>query len=556
MRKITLFLILLASFTVPAFGQGSLVTISGTVTDLANQPIAGHSVYIQHDSTLFFNYSNTVTTDANGNYVDSMFVPPASTQGTVFITVYDCNQSAVTQTHSYNPGNMVISNADFQICNSPGGCTASFSSSNVPNSTQVNFTDNSASSAVSWAWDFGDGNSSTMQNPTHTYNSNGPFIVCLTITTSASCTAVYCDSVAFGSTSNCNATINASVASNTANFTASGTGTGTPVAYAWDFGDGNSSSGTSATTNHTYAANGNYNACVTVLFSDSCTATSCTSVTIGQSQVFCNAGFTANSQPTGIAFNSTSTSSGTILSYTWDFGDGVIATTTNGSTNHVYAGNGPYLACLTITTSDSCSSTYCDTLNFNNTFPCQASFFHYPDTTGQYTIIGVNTSTGSNLTYNWDFGDGNSSTQQFPIHQYAGAGTYVICLTVISGNQTCTSTYCDSVTVTQKMLSAFTFAVLNQATATDPSVEAGLSMEMWPNPASDQVSIRLELQNNTPMTAQIVDLQGRVVMETSEKRLAPGQHTIELNVNNLPTGMYLARVRLGEENIVRKLIID
>lgn len=555
MRKISLFLLLFACFSIPAFAQNTVV-ISGTVTDMNSTPISGKSVFIDHDSTGFFTYSNVVTTDANGNYIDSIQLPPAMTQGNVYVTVYDCNQAPVSQTVGYNPGNYLLNNVDFQICNSPGGCTANFSSSPVPNSTQVNFSDLSAG-AVSWAWDFGDGNTSTVQNPTHFYNSTGPFVVCLTITTASSCTAVYCDSVSLNQGGpTCNATLGATVSSNTASFNATATGTGTPVAYAWDFGDGNNSTGSSSATTHTYASNGTYNACVTVLFSDSCTATSCTQVVIGQAQVFCNAGFTGANQPTGFAFNSNSTSSGTILAYTWDFGDGNTATTTTGTTSHAYAGNGPYVACLTIVTSDSCSSTYCDTLVFNNTFPCQAGFFHYPDTTGQYTIIGVNTSTGTNLSYSWDFGDGNTSNVQFPIHQYAGAGTYLICLTVTSSNPACTSTYCDSVTVTQKMLSAFTFAVVDQSTSANPAAEASASLEMWPNPAHDQVSIRLELQNNAPVSAQIVDLQGRLVFETTEKRLAPGQHTFNFNLHQLPSGLYLARVKIGGESIVRKLMVD
>jgi len=38
-----------------------------------------------------------------------------------------------------------------------------------------------SSGATSWLWDFGDGNSSSQQNPTHNYTSNGPFLVSLTI---------------------------------------------------------------------------------------------------------------------------------------------------------------------------------------------------------------------------------------------------------------------------------------------------------------------------------------------------------------------------------------
>jgi PKD repeat protein len=45
------------------------------------------------------------------------------------------------------------------------------------------------------------------------------------------------------------------------------------------------------------------------------------------------------------------------------------------------------------------------------------------------TVEFTNTSTGDNLTYLWDFGDGNTSTQQNPSHEYVVAGNYTVTLT-------------------------------------------------------------------------------------------------------------------------------
>ena len=57
--------------------------------------------------------------------------------------------------------------------------------------------------SVTWDWDLGDGNSSTQQNPTHTYTNNGIYTPCLTVTYFDStiinwCTSVYCDSILIG----------------------------------------------------------------------------------------------------------------------------------------------------------------------------------------------------------------------------------------------------------------------------------------------------------------------------------------------------------------------
>jgi PKD repeat protein len=87
------------------------------------------------------------------------------------------------------------------IVTSGNGPTAAFTS--APTDLTVVFTDASTGSPTTWAWDFGDSNTSTQQNPTHTYTTAGTYNVCLTVTnncgtnqicqsvtvTSASCTA-------------------------------------------------------------------------------------------------------------------------------------------------------------------------------------------------------------------------------------------------------------------------------------------------------------------------------------------------------------------------------
>ena len=56
----------------------------------------------------------------------------------------------------------------------------SASATTVAVNTQVNFTDSSSNSPTSWYWDFGDGNISTVQSPSHTYTSGGKYNVALT----------------------------------------------------------------------------------------------------------------------------------------------------------------------------------------------------------------------------------------------------------------------------------------------------------------------------------------------------------------------------------------
>ena len=215
-------------------------------------------------------------------------------------------------------------------------------------------------------------------------------------------------------------------------FTNTSTGAGNMTNYYWDFGDGNYSSATNPS--HTYA-NGAYQVCL--VMSDSlsgCTSTYCDSILVTNGQggggtgggnnnpcVF-NHGAYPDSTGNGAFFWTNSTGS----TYFWDFGDGTTSTMAN--PHHVYTAPGTYYYCVTV---DSCPPV-CDSIvvgnnggtGGGNNNPCQASFYAYPDSSAQYGVIVVNTSTGNGLTYYWDFGDGNSSTQAWPQHTYAQPGIY------------------------------------------------------------------------------------------------------------------------------------
>jgi PKD repeat protein len=65
--------------------------------------------------------------------------------------------------------------------------TASFSVSDI--GLDCSFIDNSNGAIVSHVWDFGDGATSSLQQPQHTYAQPGTYTVTLTVTTSAGCTS-------------------------------------------------------------------------------------------------------------------------------------------------------------------------------------------------------------------------------------------------------------------------------------------------------------------------------------------------------------------------------
>jgi hypothetical protein len=154
------------------------------------------------------------------------------------------------------------------------------------------------------------------------------------------------------------------------------------------------------------------------------------------------------------------------VSYMWDFGDGSVSEEANPihSFNNMDPALSLYNVCLTITTSDNCTNSYCAPVyvgyNDSTVVPdCQAAYTYtvmesYPE---QYAFQDL--SMGNTTAWFWDFGDGTYSNEQNPVHGfwkrndsldasgYLGppiADHYKVCLTAVSGDN-CKSTYCDYV---------------------------------------------------------------------------------------------------------------
>ena len=122
---------------------------------------------------------------------------------------------------------------------------------------------------------------------------------------------------------------------------------GTIASYAWDFGDG--TTGTGATANHNYAAEGTYTVKLKVTDNSGGVSEVSHDITVTDPNALPTAAFTSSTTDLTASLNgSTSTDpDGTIASYTWDFGDG---TTGSGATiDHGYAAAGTYDVKLTVT---------------------------------------------------------------------------------------------------------------------------------------------------------------------------------------------------------------
>lgn len=209
---------------------------------------------------------------------------------------------------------------------------------------------------VAYAWSFGDGGTSSQQNPSHTYVSAGNFTAVLTVTddNGASGSSNVALSVAGVGNQPPSASAGATPTSGKVplaiQFQGTGTdGDGTIVGYAWTFGDGGTSS--QQNPSHTYTSPGNYSALLTVTDDGGATGSASVAITVLTNRAPTaspSATPTSGTAPLPVQFTGVgSDPDGTITSYSWSFGDG--GTSSLQSPTHTYASPGAYSAVLTVT---------------------------------------------------------------------------------------------------------------------------------------------------------------------------------------------------------------
>jgi gliding motility-associated-like protein len=318
--------------------------------------------------------------------------------------------------------------------------TADFSANKIQGCDvlgNVVFTDLSTGSPTSWLWDFGNGNSSTLQSPTANFSNVGNYNIKLTVTNangSNSTTKSAYIKVYKSPESRLVANPSAGCGPLTVNFQDNSIkGSGTINQWLWDFNDG-SPAGTTQNPTHTYQTVGSYNVSLKVTDNNGCSNTKINNnmVTVTSSPVArfnATSSTSACSAPHNVNFVSTSTGNG--LTYLWDFGNGQTSTLANPSTT--YNAFGVYTVSLTVRDASGCSNK-----RTNN------GYISIQNIESKFTIDKVkicqglpatftNNSLGSNFTL-WEFGDGQSAVAFEPTHVYKNYGTYRVKLTARFGN--------------------------------------------------------------------------------------------------------------------------
>ncbi len=313
---------------------------------------------------------------------------------------------------------------------------------------KVTFTDTSTSALpiTSWAWDFGDGTTSTLQSPpVHTYSMPGMYTVKLTVTDDGprgtnTKSAINAISVSVHSppVAKFSITPSTGAAPLKVTFTDASQSAVPITGWAWDFGDGTTSTLQSPPV-HTYSLPGMYTVKLTVTDGNGAANTRSIANAIS---VFANtppvADFISSpatgTAPLDVTFNDLSTSSSSITSWSWDFGYGAPSTLQNPV--HTYISGGLYTVNLTVTDIYGARNSK-SVINAVSVSPPPVAAFTVSPASGPAPLDVTFTDTSlfaiPLANWVWDFGDGAQSSIRSPVHTYVSAGSYTVRLTVTDG---------------------------------------------------------------------------------------------------------------------------
>ncbi|OFY62504.1 MAG: hypothetical protein A3H98_13135 [Bacteroidetes bacterium RIFCSPLOWO2_02_FULL_36_8] len=428
------------------FNNAGDYTVSLTVTDsngcrfteivndyikVTSSPIAGfESNMIQTCLPVQVQFTNTSMggTKYHWDFGDGSFSSETSpvhtypNAGSYSVSLLVENENGCADVFTQNNPVVVLSgNVDYQIPPVTSGC--------VPMQINLSYTKADVSG---WLWNFGDGTTSQSANPSHTYPIAGNYTVSLTMTLNGGCSITipeFSTYLVSGIKSDFTVNIKSECPPYSAEFVSLSENV---VSWFWDFGDSTYSNVKNPS--HTYTKSGYYTISLEVTSSDGCKH-SLEKVNALYFESF-NGDFKVEiaegSYPKRVMFTVASSEN---LLYEWNFGDSTFSNEKNPV--HYYSQPGVFIVTLKITNSKGCEMVISKKLGeaemgLGGVFGNLTAEF---STDEGSVVLGcaprevhfINESEGA-ISWNWNFGDGASSSEKNPQHTYLYPGNYTVSL--------------------------------------------------------------------------------------------------------------------------------
>jgi len=301
--------------------------------------------------------------------------------------------------------------------------------------------DNNSSGGTDYFWDFGDGSTSTIENPTHTYADTGSYEVMLIVNPGFTCADTAIGIINLYNTLTADYDFVAGCSGTPVVFTdnSNSTEAGDIITWEWTFDDGATSG--DADPEHEYSDGGTYSVTLTVTTDVGCVSSVTYDVLVESGPaVDWDAEDVCQNFPAEFD-NQTTIATGTISSYTWDFGDGT--TSNEDEPSHFYDAPGTYTVTLIAYSANGCSDTLIQEITIGE--------LPFADAGEDQTVLYLETFTldGSGVgTYEWSptltglyesFSDYNAAD---PTVELENTTTFILTVTSPDG---CTET--DTVTI-------------------------------------------------------------------------------------------------------------
>ncbi|GAB4142381.1 MAG: hypothetical protein Fur0041_17500 [Bacteroidia bacterium] len=426
--------------------------------------------------TYHWDFGDPTLTNDTSNLASPTFAYPNAGTFTVTLIATSNNGCVDTTTMIVNPGN---------------GGQAAFAASTVCLNNATTFTDQSIG-ATGWSWNFGEpssgpNNTSTQQNPTHTYSAAGTYTVTLTAQTTP-CPSIITQTITVNPLPAASFQYSQVCGGQNVTFTSNSTiqAPDQITGYSWNFGDpgsGPANISTLQNPSHTFSTTGTFTVILTVTSNNNCQSTFSQVINVGPSPV---AQFVSDTVCTNSPMTFTNQSQNA-ATYLWDFGVGTLTSDTSSSANptYTYTTAGTYTVTLIADPASNCGDTATLMVTVdpgpNVTFAAPAVCETFQSTfTDQSTIAS-----GSITSWSWDFGvttsTADTSNLQNPTFTYPVSGTYTVTLTCTSNNG-CVTTDTMSVIVNPPPVATFTItnACSGFPTAfTDQSTSATGTVNQW-----------------------------------------------------------------------------